>query len=275
MGAAVHAGRYHALVHLVVTLLAVVAQARADVNVCEEGVTTVTVERALMDAEVAWGRMDVPGFRAAAEDARRMLPCLSDALYPSTAARYHRMRGMLAFVERDQAEARRDFAAARALEPAWRFPESIAPDGHPVLEDYTALALDGARYQRVAPPARGRITFDGLPTSLRARDWPTVVQVFDADGGVATTRWLRPTDALPVYEPGPPTPDSLARGGRAPSVPLLAAAGVGLVASGALGVVAYDAWGQEGFAGRAVGLGAAALGAGVAGTALAVVGGRW
>jgi len=218
--------------------------------------------------------MDVPGFRAAAEDARRMLPCLSDALYPSTAARYHRMRGMLAFVERDQAEARRDFAAARALEPRGASRSPSRPTGTPSSRTTrrspsTARATSASR----RPPAAASPS-TGSPPPLRARDWPTVVQVFDADGGVARPAGSGPPDALPVYEPGPPTPDSL-RGGRAPSVPLLAAAGVGLVASGALGVVAYDAWGQEGFAGRAVGLGAAALGAGVAGTALAVVGGRW
>lgn len=240
---------------------------------CEAAVSSVTLDRVLLDAELAWGRLDLTGFDAAARQAEALLPCVGDALYPPTAARYHRIRGMRAFVERDQAEARRDFAAARALEPGWTFPESLAPPGHPVREDYTALSLDGARYEPVAPPASGRLTFDGLPTGLRARDWPTVVQVFDATGAVDVTRWLRPQDALPSYEEGPP--QQVQGAPRTRSTPLLVAGGLGLLASGALGAVAAGAYDDHGLSGPTVGMGAGALGAGLAGAALLVVGGTW
>lgn len=213
---------------------------------CAQGWTAVELEAVLVDAEVAYERLDLVGFRAAASDARRMLPCLSEAVMPPMAARYHRVRGMSAFVDRDRKEAREAFAAARALEPAWRFPTTMVPEGNPLLEDYGAMPLDGGRYEKVPPPAEGRISFDGLPTRMRPQDWPTVVQIFDASGGVRTTRWVRPGDALPRYsESDGPLVEERLRSSRSVGpgarVPLLAGAGAGLVASGVLWALAADA----------------------------------
>lgn len=227
-----------------VVLAALLLPGSAWARDCADRWSAVQLEAVLVDAEVAYERLDLAGFRDAADDARRMLPCLSEAVMPPMAARYHRVRGMAAFVDRDRREAREAFAAARALEPAWRFPSTMVPEGNPLLEDYGALPLDGGRYEKVAPPAEGRISFDGLPTRMRPRDWPTVVQIFDASGGVRTTRWVRPGDAVPRYEASDGVlVEERLRSSRATDarVPLLVGAGAGLVASGVLWAMAADA----------------------------------
>jgi hypothetical protein len=222
---------------------------------CGQPSDTVELSSSLEAAQGNYAELDVAGFREAMDDARRVLPCLRDPITRHLAAEMHRFEGLLAFVDRQPARSTTAFAAARAIEPNYRFPESIVPSGNPVLEDYEALDPDAAAFEAVAEPVDGSIQFDGRPSAQRATAYPTLVQLVDASGRVTTTTYLWPGDPLPAYEarPGPlpvPMPDRSGDGNvssvgtgsggssvinvvdRGPNVPLLAGAIGGLVASG-------------------------------------------
>lgn len=259
---------------------------------CPEPTDTADLDASLARARSTFQDLDIAAFKRATNELSEVVACLEDPLTAHLAAELHRYRGIRAFAERDT-EARRTFAAARAIEPDYAFPPDLIPPGNPVLDAYTDFDLDQAAYHTVPEPSEGYMTFDGRPSMERPTSWPTVAQYFDGDGAVVFTRYLERSDAVPAYpvkqisivrvepDPGPQLdPDA-----RAPSplrTPLLVATG----AAALTGVALYTAAGLseakfkdpdtpdaklDGLSGRANALavsagvaGGAALGLGVA-----------
>lgn len=190
------------------------------------------LDAALAVVEGAWGE-DEAAFLDAVGRARGVLACVAEPVPPAVAARMHRAEGLAAFLGRDAEASARAFAAARALDPEYRFPETMVPPNNP-LETTFGLLPAGAATARVPAPAGGRtLWFDGTATRARPEDRPTVFQVQDADGAVRTSAWL-PTDAPLPYR---------ARG-EGLRLPLLIGAGVAAAGAGALYALAADAHGD-------------------------------
>lgn len=165
---------------------------------CDRGVPVSEVLDALDAAETALLALDVEGFRAGLARAEAILPCVRDRLEPSVIAEVHRLWGLRAFGDRDPL-APAAFAAARRLEPAWRFPEALIPTGSPVLEAYTALDPSDRATLPLDPPAHGELLVDGRAQLERPQDWPVLVQHLTPEG-VGFTAYLRPGAPLPAYE---------------------------------------------------------------------------
>ncbi len=87
---------------------------------CTTSYAPAELEQRLGAAEAAYVALDVDAFRAAAEEARLLLPCLGGALAPSVAARVHRVEGLRLYAGGDEAGARLSMAAARRHMPALR-----------------------------------------------------------------------------------------------------------------------------------------------------------
>lgn len=152
---------------------------------------------AVEHAESAYASLDVDGFVAAVEQAERVFPCLIEPITRDVAAGAHRMVGLRAFIAGDRDRARLAFAAARALEPGWRFPESLFPPGHPVRTLYEDLPLTEATWIPL-PPSSAIVRVDGRTTDARPASWPALVQVFGPDGSVLASAYLWPEDPLPA-----------------------------------------------------------------------------
>ncbi|MEZ4239191.1 MAG: hypothetical protein R3F59_24160 [Myxococcota bacterium] len=170
---------------------------------CAQTTTSADLVAGLGAARDAYGDLDLDAFRDAVYDVRLVVPCLADPLTPHDAAEVHRYEGLLGFVERDTDRARRAFAAARAIEPNYRFPESLVPAGNGALTDYLALDPDAGGRERVPLPLDGRLTFDGAPSTHRPLEQPTLVQLFDGSGAITDTAYLWPGEPLPRYAPRP------------------------------------------------------------------------
>jgi hypothetical protein len=217
-------------------LAALLVAAAADAA-CPNPRSTADLMSALDEAKAAYGDLDVDGFRAAIDRARADLPCVTDEVTPHLAAELHRHEGLLAFFDRQPDRSTTAFAAARRIEPDYRFPESLVPAGNPVLDDYGALDPDGGKVERVPEPASGRLALDGRTSTGRSRSFPTVAQLFDDGGQVTLTAYLWPTDPLPSYAPKPEAPPPVAEGGWRPDRRdrrFLLGAGASLAASAAL-----------------------------------------
>ncbi len=220
---------------------------------CEEEATTQTLLDAIGDAEAAFGAIDIPTFLESSDQIRgEIIPCLAEPVPRSMAADIHRLEGLRAFGERDMF-AIRAFAAARSIEPAYRFPSTFVPNASPIYDDYTAMDVEAGRFEDVAPPADGEFRFDGTVGTQRPLSWPTLFQHMDGDGAVVSTAYLRGKDPLPEYEirvepepedpkvstvsppiPAPPTVVTKTFGDAHPA--LVAAAGV--TAASAIGLYA-------------------------------------
>lgn len=233
---------------ILVTALSHLEPARAD---CPSGPkTTADVVAELDDAESAYGGLKVDAFRAAMAEVRAAVPCLSEEVTSHVAAEIHRYEGLLAFLDRVPERSMAAFAAARAIEPNYKFPETVVPANNPALADYLAIDPDASPRMRVAQPIDARILFDGQPAVDRARDFPAIVQLVSADGSVRTTAYVWPGDPLPAYAPRPDTdivdrtgggggPSALGAVRSGPHVGLLGSAGVGAVLAGALYTSAF------------------------------------
>lgn len=153
-----------------------------------------TAEEAALSA---YGALDLDGFVAATDHIQEMLGCMVEPVTRDLAAAAHRMIGLEAFTSGDKEKAKMAFAAARSLEPEWRFPESLFPPGHPVRTIYEAMPLDQATWTPL-PPTAAVVRIDGRVADARPGAWPALVQAFGVDGAVLGSWYLWPQDPLPA-----------------------------------------------------------------------------
>jgi len=205
---------------------------------CPEPASTVSLGATLDRAEASYGDLDLDAFDEAVDSLRAQVPCLDEVVPSPLVASVHRFEGLKAFVDGAPDRSRRAFAAARSLEPAYRFPRSVVPEGNPVLDDYEAMdpEADGAT-ATVAAPAVGSFRFDGRVGAQRPTQFPTLYQRLGGDGEVVASAYLWPSMPLPPYEVAPASPEGsegLSQGARVARIGLLAGAGAAAVTSGVL-----------------------------------------
>ncbi|MBM4369249.1 MAG: hypothetical protein FJ102_23760 [Deltaproteobacteria bacterium] len=188
------------------------------------------IESRLAAAEAAYVALDVDAFRAAAEEARLLLPCLAGALAPSVAARVHRVEGLRLYAGGDEAGARLSLLAARIADPSYRFPDELLDPAHALRVAYEAMPGVEGKLSPVPSPRHGTLVLDGLESRQRPGDHATVFQVLDEARAPLSTTYLRPGDPLPDYARRPPS-----------QVPLLVGAGVAVLGAGVLYGLAWSA----------------------------------
>jgi hypothetical protein len=207
--------------------LAGATPAMAAESSCSQLTLGSSIQSAAERAQEAFGATKVGEFQAAIAEVDSLVPCLMEPVDPAVAALVHRMKGLSAFIERDQDKAREAFAAARALEPGYSWPEELIPWGHPLLGLYRALPVEEASFDSVPAPAAGWVYMDGRPSEPRPLEWPVILQVSDAEGAIHLSGYLWPGDPLPEYgldiaasEPPQPVPTPVAE----PELPVTVAA---------------------------------------------------
>jgi hypothetical protein len=201
---------------------------------CDAPTSTVTLGAALDRAEVAFGELDTDGFRAAVDDARAAVPCLDETLPTPLAASLHRFEGLAAFLDGSPDRAQRAFAGARRLEPSYRFPRSVVPEGNPVLRDYEALDPDEVTTTALPTPAEGAVRLDGQLAAERVTSFPVVFQRTDGAGSVVQSAYLWPSMPTPDYAVAPATPEGRRKGADPAAIGLAVGAGVAGITSGVL-----------------------------------------
>ncbi len=191
---------------------------------CIQTVTLRELNESIRSTEHAFSQLDTDRFEVASTRMRSQLPCSREPLSPSLAAAYHRAEGLRLVMARDAEQAELAFAAARAADPGFRYPDDFVPPGSPVYENYFALGLATATAVPLAPPMTGALFVDGLPTEQRPETWPTIFQHVGPDGIAKTTRYLWPGDPLPPYPVQRDAP-RMRRGALIAATSLLATAG--------------------------------------------------
>lgn len=206
---------------------------------CPTPTTSVDViEEAEASAE-AYKNADLVGFVKHTTQLEAAIPCLAEPLERNVAAQVHRMMGLRAFVDQKSEKSQEAFGAARGIEPAYRFPETMVPPGHPIMDAYEAMAADEIAVRKDVPTAAGGyFQFDGRSSTERPVNVPTVAQLFNGDGGIETSGYLWPDAGMFDYEQGDPArpagsePVLVDTRPKGPNVPLAASAGGAAVLSG-------------------------------------------
>jgi len=167
---------------------------------CPEPIPADVLDARVTSAEVAYGDLDVDGFRRAIEETALAVPCLHVVIAPSLAARTHRALGLGLYVDGEEARAAEAFAAARSVDSTIDLPAALVPPGHAVRDLFVRIDLSSGTRAEVPPPASGWLAFDGTRGDERPSDWPTIAQVLDADGAVVASDYALPGEPLPAYQ---------------------------------------------------------------------------
>lgn len=166
---------------------------------CTYTSTLVELRAALDEAELAFRRVEVEGFRVAMDRSAPLLECLVEVLPEEDAARYHRLQGLRADMVRDESRGEQAFAAARRLDPDYRLPENVVPPEHPLRRSYAAMPLDALVYSPLPTPRRGSVLVDGQVSLERPANIPTVVQWEREQGHVGWSGYLWPGETETGY----------------------------------------------------------------------------
>ncbi len=215
---------------LILLSLALPSPALAE-TACAEPTTLEDFLGAASRGEQSFAAMDLLGLSKAREQGLAVIPCLGQAVTTKEAAAFHRMMAMAAFTAGDEAGVLSEFHAARRLEPGYQIPETVAMEGHPLVDLYQR-SIDGEEgsLDPTIPPLEGHVTVDGVRGAPRPTAISTIVQVFGADDSLEQSLYLLPGDPTPSW--GPLPIDELRRKRR--RVALSSAAGASLLAGGLL-----------------------------------------
>ncbi|MEQ1569501.1 MAG: hypothetical protein ABMA64_27945, partial [Myxococcota bacterium] len=154
---------------------------------------------ALERAEASFRSLDLDGFRAATDEAAAQIDCVTDVMPRPVIARLHRVEGLRAFVDGDAVRASAAFASARAIEPAYQFPEALVPADHPVRSRYAQQDPASGGATPLDRPLEGQVEVDGRPNEPLPNTRPSVVQWVLGDGSLGTTQYTWPGDPLFEY----------------------------------------------------------------------------
>ncbi len=236
------------------------AAASAFASPCSSPTTTADVALSLEAAEAAFGQLDGMGFLTEIERAVDALPCVTDPVSRSLAARLHRTVGFKAFLQEDEAGAALAFAAARAIQPAYQLPTTLVPPDHPVRLLYEAQDTAIGATTALPPPAGGSLLVDGREVDLLPSETDAILQVVSDAGAVQLTALVEAGASPPQYPIEVPEPAQVAAASEpepvpvaepaapaeepaeAPSMgkgPLLGAVGVGVLAGAAYGTAYF------------------------------------
>lgn len=191
-------------------------------------------------AEQAYADFEVQAFSASMDEAALMLPCLNAVVTNGVAAHYLRMVGLQQYVGHDTVKAEALFGAARSLDAAYQFPDSLIPTGHAIRTHYGAVDVSILPWTPIGAPRTGSVMFNGVPVSATAPErpgWPAIVQVVDKDSLVTATALVYPTQSLPPYDALPLPVSAVAgveRHPMNPKIPVGIATGLAAIASGTL-----------------------------------------
>jgi hypothetical protein len=217
--------------------------APVEASVCEAPTTNDDVAIPLEAALRAYEGLDIPTFQDAASQAEGAVRCLGESISRGNAAEFHRVRALAAFLDAQESVCMKRFAAARAIEPQYRFPTTVVPEGNPVLSLYDAVDPEKGAMVTLPFPKDGTVRLDGATGMTWNRELPIVYQRIDAAGIVVETRVLAPNAPMPDYPHLSGTPEQIRkrRGVRT----AMTIAGVGsLVAAGGLYGVALGTKGS-------------------------------
>ncbi len=207
---------------------------------CEHPITILQLVTTIEGGETAFVHLNKSAMAASKTVAIAEVNCLAEPISPSEAARLHRLIALSAFVAKDRERAISEFAVAIGLEPYYVFPEGLVPSSdHPVAVLYGQAAVYTLPQdtQTVLVPIGGWSTVDGVRTDVRRGGVSAIVQIMDARGGIADSRFILPLESLPYLDLSKFNIDLTVKPRsifHSEPAPWLIATGVGLLASGGL-----------------------------------------
>lgn len=165
--------------------------------------TPAMVAAATVKVESAWTTFDKAGVVAGATEAREAIACVDAPLRPSEVSAFFRSLGLAAFLDGDKNTAINDFAAARAANPAYELPASLAGPTHPLRSAWDDAKSVPADTVPLPAPKVGSIQVDGVRALAAPTARPWLLQHLDANGDVIKTIIVAVGAPIPTWDVAP------------------------------------------------------------------------
>ncbi len=171
---------------------------------CPVPVSVSEFDERIVEAEAAYGDVDVEGFFVAVERLDQALPCLSERLRPESVSQAQRVWGIKAWSDGDEEKAGLAFAAARAVDPDLTLWERVIPVGHPLHALFErSLPADGPPPPPLPHQSNLAMFVDGRRATLAPADRPYVFQAIDQQNAVVVTAVVHPGEMPPIRDVAP------------------------------------------------------------------------
>ncbi|MCB9687014.1 MAG: hypothetical protein H6735_18385 [Alphaproteobacteria bacterium] len=187
-------------------------------SLAHAGCDVATLQSSVEKAENTFVQMDEDGFAKAVVLTRNTLDCLTEPLTPVSAAGFHRVNALEAFLRGDHAKTIVHFQAVRGSQPGYELPDEIAPEGHPLRVDFdkSSQFSDAGRFP-LDPPETGWLLIDGSRATEAPGGRPFIFQWVQGAGQIGKSGWVDVGAALPSYpvkvEAPPPVVEEPKKGG--------------------------------------------------------------
>jgi hypothetical protein len=171
---------------------------------CAEVVAPGQVSARLDEAVLSYAVLDQETFERAADQAQQLATCVGQPLEPGLVAALHRVRAMRYLLLADPDRAATSLAASARLDPTYRLPAAVAPEGGPLAESWAlALRSEPPPTTPVALQEGLRAWVDGHADAPRPTIGPYCLQV---QGRSLATTWVVEGPPDPSLFPAPGAP---------------------------------------------------------------------
>ncbi len=193
------------------------------------GCDQVALKLALDAGETAFAARDKEGVQVASADVTGFVACQSEHIEPATASRVHGLLGMNAWLDQDEDTAALYFAAARAADLDYLFPQTAVPDTHPMRKAFDEASGAFALTTPLQQVETWTWFVDGRASTDLYSERPVVLQLDGPEEGLHASLVVA-TGQSPPLIPLPDAPAPVVRERRTATVGLAAGA-AGLAAT--------------------------------------------
>lgn len=210
-------------------LLSALSVARAG---CKKPASNEDLHRLVLAGEQAYTYHQLAPLNRARADVKASVPCLEEVAAPLEVAAFYRLEGLYLYTDgtqEDVPEVLRYFQAACLLDPAYHFPEKMAPEGTDPPE-WLETACGRPPFATLPlPESRFQVFIDGHAVTTFPLARPMVLQLMSPNGRITWTGIL-------IAEDESDLPHALTQQGRRDAARGMALTGAGLtvVAGGLL-----------------------------------------
>ncbi len=188
-------------------MLALTLAGNAALADCIKDATVEQLIEAGQQGQKAFAEGDLKQLRHWAGQAREeIIPCLKVVLAPKQVAVFHRLMAIEALTRYNFERVKKEFHAARRLEPGYEIPSEVADGDHPLLIYYAeAATLADGEPEPIYAPKGGFVIVGGIRNAPRMKLTPVIIQVYgpsvrkEGTPVWVETRYIQPGEKLPIW----------------------------------------------------------------------------
>lgn len=172
---------------------------------CDEPLKLADANQYLEQSMTALQNMDVPQASLIVKSIGNTINCFDEPVTPEFASQYYLMQGILLWAANKQDASVRYFDAAKSVQPDIKISTDIFPQTHEI-HVFFKVAPKSSDVIELVPTEGEQFYLDGLESTTRSAQRPTIFQAVDENGLVLRTQVVDKGQELPEDKKEAPEP---------------------------------------------------------------------